>query len=66
MNESNEKPNAELLLAAYEEFHKGAVVGGVKCDRCGQPIVITSITGVGTAFKSDCSCGRYRSTMKGL
>jgi hypothetical protein len=65
-NDSDREARIRLLMAAIEEYHKNGTAGSVICDRCAQPIVITMSGEMGTSYESNCGCGRYRDTLRGL
>ncbi len=53
-----------LLDLALDEFARNGEVTSVHCDVCGSIIEIKTITD--TTYSVNCSCGKFRSTMRGI
>lgn len=66
MTNESPKTNAELLLATVEEYWRDGQVSTVRCDASGALIEVTSVDETGSVIRSECRCGRYNDTMKGL
>lgn len=54
----------DLLERAMEEYQQQGRVETVRCDRCGDVIQITALSP--TAHAVECTCGKFRDTLRGI
>ena len=69
MDEKSRKPDPDpeairLLESAFAEFARYGAVSSIRCDECNGVIEITKIGE--DAHEVNCSCGKFKDTLKGL
>jgi hypothetical protein len=63
--QKKERPRAELerFMRALEDYHKTGECS-VTCNHCNKPITFKKLGETG--LSSDCGCGKYKDTLRGL